>query len=93
VTSTPQESVHGTDESALVGDAVGHGTAGHGRDEMLEVGVQKVIENLERSENVMWRIAAGLNITGKDTRDFASNLRDTALAGVFLESMLQSPVP
>jgi hypothetical protein len=82
VTSTPQESVHGTDESALAGDTVGHGTAGHGRDEMLKVGVQKVITNLERSENAMWRIAAGLNVTGKDTRDFAGNFRDTALGGV-----------
>ncbi len=82
VTGTLQESAHGTEESALAGDAVSHGTAGHGRDEMLKVCVQKVIdsENLERSENVMWRIAAGLNVTGKDTRDFASKLRDTALA-------------
>jgi hypothetical protein len=80
VTGTLQESVHGTEESALAGDTVSHGTAGQGQDEMLKVCVQKVIKNLERSENGMWRIAAGLNVTGKDTGDFASKLRNTALA-------------
>ncbi len=82
VTSTPQQSVHGPDESALLGDAVGHGTAGAGRDEVLKVCVAKAIDKPELRDNLLWSIAAGFNVTGKYRRDFASTLRDTALAGV-----------
>jgi hypothetical protein len=82
VTGTSQQSVHGPDEGALQGDAVGHGTAGLGRDEVLKVCEAKVIEGPELRDSRMWSIAAGFNVTGKYGCDFGSMLCDTALVGV-----------